>query len=230
MKITVINGQNHKGSTYNMGRIIAEKLSGEVTEIFLPRDFGEFCCGCINCIAKSETLCPHYEKLKPITESIDSADVLIFTTPVYVYHCTGQMKAFLDHYGWRWMVHRPEEKMFSKQGIILSTAAGAGMKSANKDIKDSMLFWGVGRIYTYGAAVAAVEWDGVKQEKRAKIDKQLDKIACQVKKRYGNVKLNFKAKGLFYVMRSVHKKGFFQNDAKYWKEKGWLGKVRPWKK
>ena len=68
---------------------------------------------------------------------------MIFTSPVYVYHCTGAMKSFLDHYGWRWMVHRPEEKIFSKQAVILSTAAGAGMKSANKDIKDSMFFWGI---------------------------------------------------------------------------------------
>ena len=37
------------------------------------------------------------------------------------------MKAWLDHYGWRWIVHRPEEKMFSKRGVVISTAAGAGM-------------------------------------------------------------------------------------------------------
>ena len=124
MRITVINGQEHKGSTYNMGRLLAEKLSGDVTEFFLPRDFGEFCCGCTNCFSKSESLCPHYEKLRPLTEAIDSADVLIFTSPVYVYHCTGQMKTFLDHYGYRWIVHRPEEGMFSKQAVILTAAAG----------------------------------------------------------------------------------------------------------
>lgn len=58
MKIVVINGQNHKGSTYHLGRILAEKISDDITEFFLPRDFGEFCCGCTNCFAKSETLCP----------------------------------------------------------------------------------------------------------------------------------------------------------------------------
>lgn len=36
----------------------------------------------------------------------------------------GSMKAFLDHYGYRWMVHRPEEKMFRKQAVCISTAAG----------------------------------------------------------------------------------------------------------
>ena len=65
---------------------------------------------------EGESLCPHYETTKPLTERMDEADVLIFTSPVYVYHATGSMKAFLDHYGYRWMVHRPEAKMFGKAG------------------------------------------------------------------------------------------------------------------
>ena len=31
MKIALINGQNHKGSTYHIGRMLADKLGGEVT-------------------------------------------------------------------------------------------------------------------------------------------------------------------------------------------------------
>lgn len=62
---------------------------------------------------------------------------MIFESPVYVYHVTGSMKAFLDHYGYRWMLHRPEESMFHKQAVCISTAAGAGMKSTNKDMADS---------------------------------------------------------------------------------------------
>ena len=68
--------------------MLADKLGGEVTEFFLPRDFGEFCCGCTNCFMKGEEKCPHYEKLDPITKAVDEADVLILTSPVYVYHCT----------------------------------------------------------------------------------------------------------------------------------------------
>lgn len=64
MKIAVINGQNHKGSTYHIGKQVSDKLGGEVTEFFLPRDFGDFCVGCTQCFLKSETLCPHYERLK----------------------------------------------------------------------------------------------------------------------------------------------------------------------
>ena len=127
MKITIIHGQSHHGSTCSIARMLAKKTDGEVEEFFLPKDFGEFCAGCTTCFEISETKCPHFEKLIPITYAMDNADVIILASPVYVYHATGAMKAFLDHYGWRWMVHRPEAKMFSKQAVCLSTAAGAGV-------------------------------------------------------------------------------------------------------
>lgn len=229
MKICMIHGQNHKGSTYHIGRMLADKLGGGITEFFLPRDFGEFCCGCTQCFMKSEKLCPHYEKLRPITEAIDSADVLIFTSPVYVYHCTGPMKAFLDHYGWRWIVHRPEEKMFSKQAVVISTAAGAGMKPTCRDIADSFFFWGVGKYYSYGAAVMATSWEDVKPEKKRKIENRVGKIARQIKKNYGRVKPSLKTKAFFEIGSRVIK-GISPEDKEYWKNKGWTEKARPWKK
>ena len=101
MKITMIHGQSHQGSTYNVARLLAKKLNGEVEEFFLPRDFGAFCTGCNTCFKKSELCCPHFDKLSSITRSMDHADLIILASPVYVYHVTGAMKAFLDHYGWR---------------------------------------------------------------------------------------------------------------------------------
>ena len=127
MKTIVINGQNHHGSTYHIGKELADKIGGGTSEFFLPKDFGEFCLGCTNCFIKGEETCPHHEKLKPIIDAIDEADVVILTSPVYVMHASGSMKAFLDHLGYRWMVHSPEPTMFMKQGVCISTAAGAGM-------------------------------------------------------------------------------------------------------
>ena len=81
MKVIIINGTSHKGSTYHIARLLAEKISGDIKEFFLPRDFGEFCVGCTKCFMKSETKCPHYEKLKSITEAIDEADIIITNPP-----------------------------------------------------------------------------------------------------------------------------------------------------
>jgi multimeric flavodoxin WrbA len=231
VKIALINGQDHKGSTYHIGRMLAEKMTDtdNITEVFLPRDMPKFCCGCAKCITENEKLCPHRSYLEPITETMDSADVLIFTTPVYVFHATGSMKAFLDHYAYRWMVHRPEEKMFSKQAVCISTAAGAGMKSACRDIKDSLFFWGVAKIYRYGVAVAAVSWDEVSEKKKIKIEKKLNKLSKAILKRDGNVNTPLKTKLVFYIMRIVYRHPWNPADGDYWQAKGWIGSARPWK-
>lgn len=228
MKIVIIHGQSHKGSTYHIANIVAEKIGGEKKEFFLPRDFGELCVGCTSCFMESETKCPHYEKLTPITEAMDEADVIILASPVYVYHATGAMKAFLDHYGYRWMVHRPSEVMFKKQGVCISTAAGAGMKSTNKDMLDSLFFWGVAKRYQYGLAVSAVDWNSVSEKKKKAANKATTKIANKILRNSKNVKPGLKTKGFFWIMHFMQRNGFNQVDADYWKEKEWTGKQRPW--
>ncbi len=75
MKTVIINGVNHKGSTYHIARMLADRIGGEITEFFLPRDFGEFCIGCTQCFGDHESKCPHVEKLAPITQAIDEADI-----------------------------------------------------------------------------------------------------------------------------------------------------------
>ena len=229
MKITILHGQSHKGSTYHIARMLADKLEGEVTEFFLPRDFGEFCVGCTQCFEQSETLCPHYEKLQPITQAIDQADVLILASPVYVYHATGAMKALLDHYGYRWMLHRPQEAMFRKQGVCISTAAGAGIKTTNRDMADSLFFWGVPKIYRYGVAVLETSYTRVNAKIKANIDRKTTKLAQTLRRKHGRVKPGLKTKGFFAIVRMLHKIGWNKADIIDWKEKGWEEKARPWK-
>lgn len=228
MKITIIHGQNHQGSTYHIARSLAEKLDGGITEFFLPKDFGEFCVGCTACFKVSETKCSHFEKLAPITRALDDADVIILASPVYVYHATGAMKAFLDHYGWRWMVHRPEEKMFSKQAVCISTAAGAGMRSTNRDMADSMFFWGVAKTYQYGIAVMETSWERVSAKKKHSIEKKTRLLAERIKAKQSHIKPSVKTKVFFNVMRLMQKHGWNEADVNYWQAKGWTGNKRPW--
>lgn len=228
MKIVIINGQNHKGSTYHIARMLAEKLNGEITEFFLPKDFNQFCLGCTQCFTTSEKNCPHYDYLLPITKAMDESDVIILASPVYVFHVTGAMKAFLDHYGYRWMVHSPEESMFKKQAVCISTAAGAGMKSTNKDMADSLFFWGAAKVYKYGKGVAATSWEEIKEDLKKDIDSETTKLANKIIKRNGKIKPGLKTRGLFFMLHLLQKKGINERDAKYWQEKGWTGKKRPW--
>lgn len=66
------------------------RQDSEVKEFFLPRDFGEQCVGCTVCFEETESKCPHYTRLAPLTEALDEADVIILASPVYVYHVTGR--------------------------------------------------------------------------------------------------------------------------------------------
>lgn len=229
MKITIIHGQSHQGSTCHIARILAKKLNGEVKEFFLPKDFGEFCMGCTACFGESETKCPHYGKLSLITKAMDDADVIILASPVYVYHATGAMKAFLDHNGWRWMVHRPEEKMFSKQAVCISTAAGAGMKSTNQDMAHSTFFWGLAKTYQYGVAVMETSWARVSTKKKRAIEKKLSRLAYKIQRKQGRIKPSVKTNAFFYFMSKVQKKGWNKADANYWRAKGWTERKRPWR-
>ncbi len=229
MKVVIIHGQSHEGTTCRIARMFAEKLGGETKEFFLPRDFSDMCKGCTVCIMKNETLCPHYERLKPITDAIDEADVLILASPVYVYHVTGSMKALLDHYGYRWMAHRPDERMYKKQAVCISTAAGAGMGSTNKDMADSTFFWGVAKTYKFGMAVRATSWEGVEEKRRKAIEGRMTSLAVKISRNVGKVKPGIKTKAFFSIMRAVQKNPWNQADGDYWREKGWLDKKRPWK-
>lgn len=229
IKTVIIHGQSHKGSTYHIAHMLGEKIGGQYTDLFLPADFGEFCTGCTQCIFYDEKKCPHYDSLRKITLALDAADVIILASPVYVFHATGAMKALLDHYGYRWMPHRPESSMFRKQGVVISTAAGAGMKSANRDMADSLFYWGVPRIYKLGFAVAASKWDDIKEDKRQEIEKRISKLAALINEQNGHITPSLKTKIMFSIMRKFHQnKSFNTLDQQYWKEHGWLDDKRPW--
>lgn len=232
MNILLINGINHKGSTYHICKMLADKIANStdnINEVFLPRDMNSFCTGCATCFLKDEKLCPHYSQTAPITKLMDNADIIIFTSPVYVYHATGSMKAFLDHYGYRWMVHRPQEKMFSKQAVIISTAAGGGTKTTNKDIADSCFYWGIPKIYKYGKAVYAVNWNEVSQKRKATIDKDMTRLASKLKNRSKKPTVKLKTKLLFQEMKFLQKKVLDNPpDKAYWQSKGWFDGKHPW--
>nr|WP_307992195.1 NAD(P)H-dependent oxidoreductase [uncultured Niameybacter sp.] len=234
MNIAVIYGTGRKenSTTYHLAQRVIKKLKGDdkVFEFFLPKDMDQFCVGCYKCIEGSPEKCLAYDQIKPIREAFMKSELIIFTVPVYVFHAPGQVKALLDHFAWEWMVHQLNGVMLRKQALIISTAAGAGMKSTIKDVKDSMDFWGVGRVYTYSKAIFAANWVEIKEEERAKMEAKILQISKRIKKREGDVTPRLKVKLMFYGCRFMHKKmGLNAVDLEHWKKNGWLGKVRPWK-
>lgn len=231
MKIVMLNGQNHKGSTYHIGRMIADKISGEneISEFFFPKDLNHFCVGCYKCI-EDETACPFYNEKKIIMDAVLEADILIVTTPTYCLHVSAPLKSFLDMTFDYWMSHRPKAEMFQKRAVIVSTSAGSSTKSAMKDVEDNLFYWGVPSITKYGISVQAMNWDGVKAARKEKIEKDTARIARKLstgKKPHVGIKTRF----IFNMMGMMQKNNWSSSpvEKEYWEKNGWLGKERPWK-
>jgi len=58
MKVSLIHGQSHKGSSYNISRQILDKLPAEdmeLSEFFLPKDGPGYCAGCCRCFKEGES-------------------------------------------------------------------------------------------------------------------------------------------------------------------------------
>ncbi len=233
MNIVAIYGSERKGSTYNIVQLILRRLqteSGSLTEFFLPRDMPHFCVGCSNCFSKGEEYCPHAASIAPIREAMVKADLIIFSSPVYVLRASGQMKALLDHFAFQFMIHRPVKEMFTKTALVVTTGAGGGMKGVIKDIKASLDMWGAGKVFTCGSAVFASDWEGVSSKNKTRIEKNADNISAKIIATVGRVKPRMKVKLLFNAFRMVHKK-FETNptDKQHWKIRGWLDSARPWR-
>lgn len=231
MKVVLIHGQSHKGTTYHMGRLLAEKLAeGEnIREFFLPRDLNHFCIGCYACI-EDETHCPWWSEKEVIIDALEQADLFIFTSPNYCMGPSAAMKSFLDLMFDNWMVHRPKEWMFQKRAVILCSSAGASSKGVTKLIKQSLFYWGIPYIKAYSLPVHAMNWEMVDEKTRAKIEKKITdlatKIRCVEKPRIG-----IKTKMMFFVMGRMHAAGWDASptERQYWQQRGWLDRQRPWK-
>ena len=229
MIITAIHGQNHKGSTYNIASLLISSLGdNEVHEFFLPRDLDHFCTGCYRCI-KDESECPFFKDKDRIMRSVLQSDLLIFTTPTYCLRASAPMKSFLDLTFSYWISHRPRKAMFSKKAVVISTAAGAGAKTAGKDITTALFYMGIPYIKTYCKAIQASCWDEVKPDRKEKIRNDMERLAGKIKS--SKIRVGIRTRFFFSMMRMLQIKDMAagEYDKRYWEEQGWLGKKRPWK-
>lgn len=238
MKITVINGLEKHGATYRLKEIFLEPFRGEaeITEYYLPKDCPNFCAGCTACFLQGEDRCKDAAYVSAIEKSLLEADLLVFVSPVYVYHASGAMKNLLDHFGYRWMPHRPAKEMFGKRAVIISQCLGGGVGSTVKDMRDSLSWWGVSTIKSCGFRLMNdIHWDKLPEEKRASMTKKLQKTAAKMKKiNYAKPgRTGLITRGKFFAIRMLQKSVGKTNpdslDFRYWRDNGWLGRERPWK-
>lgn len=238
MNITVINGTEKHGVTYRLKEMFLAVFrdKANITEFFLPRDCPSFCIGCLGCILKGEGTCKDAEYIGRIDKSLLEADLIVMTSPAYVFHATGAMKAFLDHFAYRWMSHRPAPEMFGKRAVIITQCLGSGAKSAAKDIKHSLSWWGISQIGIFtGALMSDIVWEKLSQKKQAELTGKVQKLSRKfahidyTKPAHTNLVTKFKFSICRMMQKSIHKSDPEYLDGKYWAKQGWLGSGRPWK-
>ena len=230
MKIALIHGQNHRGSTYAVSRMLAEKIGGEIKEFFLPKDFSEQCMGCLACLNTGIESCPHYASLDPILNAMLDATAIIIDSPTYCLEMTGQLKSLFDHLFTQWLSHRPNGAMFTKTGVAVSTAAGAGMNNVTKSIARQMFYLGIPKVFKISHRLAATSWETVSEETKMKIEVNVNRIASKIKSKNGKSKPGFKLKFMFSIMRSMQKNNDYAPlDKQHWEDRKWLKKSVPWK-
>ena len=231
MKIVVIHGQNHKGSTWNVANILLQNIGceKEVKEFFLPKDLNHFCMGCYSCLESREK-CPFWEDKKPIDDAIKEAELLVLTTPNYCMMPSAPMKALLDLFFTNWFSHKPYEEMFKKRAVVISTTAGAGAGRANKLVADNLFNWGIPEVIRYGISVHATNWNMVSDKKKAKIEKDMKGLASKLSKKTA-VKVGIKTRFLFWFYGGMQKANWGASpfEKEYWESRGWLNGVKPWR-
>lgn len=189
MNITIINGQNHKGSTWHIGRQLAGNLAdnADITEFFLPRDMNHFCLGCYKCIENVEK-CPFYPEKKVLLEAMERSELLIFTTPNYCMGPSAQTAAtqvqrallymglpYIRRYAvavqaMNWEMVKPEKTQKIKADMEKLAASVGKVGVPKPGLKSKLLFKMFSKMH-------AVGWDGSPVEKQYWIEQGWIKIS-----------------------------------------------------
>jgi multimeric flavodoxin WrbA len=123
MKIIAFNGSPRK--EWNTATLLKKALEGATsqgakTELVHLYDLNYK--GCISCFAckekanKSYGRCVVRDDLKPILKKIETADAIIFGSPIYLGSITGQMQSFLERLVFPYLTYTdPPESLFPKK-------------------------------------------------------------------------------------------------------------------
>ncbi len=106
----------------------AEESGNNVKTINLRDIELKFCIGCLTCLKTGK--CVHKDSVNELLPVVKNADVLVFSTPVYYYSLSGQLKTFLDRLN---PLYGQENKF--KEVYLLATAADTEESAIDGTVK-----------------------------------------------------------------------------------------------
>jgi len=222
--IVAVNGSPHAGigNTALMLEMLRQPLAEQgcsLEVVTLCEHEIDYCTGCALCMEKGKCWIP--DDHHGIVERLLAADGVILASPVYFYHVTAQMKAFLDRsLAWG---HKPQPSW--KPGLTVSVSAGQGETETAEYLARLLRVYGafpVGRL----TAMATSPGEFLGREAVAAHANHLARDLAQAireKRRYPvtDVDLRF-----FLFMENLvqrHKDSIMGNDYAHWKKHGFLG-------
>lgn len=229
LNITVIHGSMRKGNTYHLTQAVIAELRAyqdvTVTEFDVRALDLPFCTSCHQCFTKGENACPHHEKMRALTSSIESCDALMMSGVVYSMHLNAAMKNLIDHLSYYF--HRP--RLFGKKGMVITTTAGAGEKTVSKYLQSVMGIWGVHPVTNLQCKIQS--------EKFSLTQKQTKILKDSVRDFHFSLLHNTKKSPTFHSIAiynafrgmSAVPKPISDFDKKYWRSTGMADKVYPQK-
>lgn len=229
VKIVVINGTPVHGITWHMKEMFLSHLreGNPITE-FYPKDMPPFCVGCKNCFLRGEEHCPHAQTMEPVWNAMREADLLVFAYPVYALRAPASVKSLLDHLCVHWMVHRPDPKIFEKTAVVITNSVGAPNGSAQKDVRTSMAWMGVSKVYACGAGMMGdIFWNTITDSHKSMLERRMARLAGKAAHVRPCRRKSLKVTALFDMCRLQHAMVLKTEsepslDNRYFLEQGWI--------
>lgn len=243
MQVCLIQAVANKGINWSMAKAFEERLlrlvpDAQLMRFVLPQDGPGFCIGCKLCFIKDMSACPHLHQTLPIWQALEGCDLAVFITPTYAFGIPAQLKALLDHFASRWIVHKPSPRMLPKQALIINQSVGAGFASTKRLLWYSLRFWGFRRVRSLTARMGELAYERVEDKVKTKLYAGMEREIMKALQQKDNSKPALIAKLLYRGMafghkminRMLTKKDQPQtSDYLFWHAQGWLAGKFPWK-
>lgn len=223
MKITAFIGSARKKHTYRAVETFFEKLNQYENidyELIALSDYNlKICKGCKLCLDRGEERCPLKDDRDLLIEKIKDSDGIIFASPNYAFQVSGQMKVFLDRFGF--VFHRP---MFF--GKTFTSIVAQGVYGGNKIVKYlDFVGNGMGFNVVKGCCIKTLE--PMTEAGKMKTEQLLEK---QAKRFYQRMqKERYPAPSIFRLMLYRMSRSTMQamlsdefRDYSYFTEQGWF--------
>ena len=226
MKIVSIFGSPRKKYSYEYTSLIKKRIKTDNTvefeDIFLQDLSPEYCHGCYRCMKEGENFCEKYEEINKIIKTLDSADGLIISCPVYVNSVSGLMKNFIDHLAY--LLHRP--RFFGKKAIVIVSTLETGIKEVSNYLSKTVSQWGFDVVGSIGIKVKGFEQNEINREKYLK---KINKLTYAFQQALSdNKKSTPKLENLifFHLFKVLvdYTKEMSPADFTYWEKNQWFDK------